>query len=559
MLQNLHVKNIALIDEVEIDFTKGLNILTGETGAGKSIIIDSVGFALGGRMPKDIVRDDGESALCELTFSVEDEYTLGQLELLEVPVEDGMLILQRKITGGKSICRCNGESVTTARLKDIASLLIDVHGQHEHQSLLHKKNHKLILDKFCGEEFEKELCQLKDVYKEYSLATKELEEAKLANGTRQKDIDYARFVLDEIEGAALKEGEDEALEKEYLRMNNSMKIVKELSAVDNALNDDMDGACSRISSCVAAMKQVAALDEEASSLFEQIEQVEDIMYEFNRSLYSYKESLDFSEEDYNNVGTRLDEINRLKMKYGQTISAICKRADEERQKVEMLEDYDSYVKNLSDRCDDLHDKLLGLCRKVSDIRKQEAAKLEKDIEDALNNLNFLDARFNIVIEASEDKISDSGYDEVEFVISTNPGEELKSLTQVASGGELSRIMLALKSVVASRDDIGTLIFDEIDTGISGKTAQRVADRMTEIAKKHQVICITHLPQIASHATTHFLIEKGLQGNHTRTAVERLDYDGSVKELARMLSGETITDAVLANAAEMKKESILVVE
>lgn len=554
MLQSLHVKNIALIDDVEIDFTDGLNILTGETGAGKSIIIDSVNFALGARMPKDIVRSDCDYALCELVFSIDDEKTRSELEKLDVMLTDNQVILQRRIVNGKAGCKVNGESVPASRIRDIAEYLIDIHGQHEHQSLLYKKNHKLLLDSFCKDGFDTELCKLAELYDEYKGAKEEYEKASASRDSVARDLDYSKFVAEEIEAAALREGEDEELENDFSRMNNSRKIAEIFSKVMQALSSDQEGAASMVGYALSSMHQIADIDESARPVYEQLAEAEDVLSDSIRALSLYEESLEYSPEDYERIKERLDVINNLKMKYGQTIDKINDRLSEESEKIEKLSDYETYLKNLEFKTKELYDKLLQVCAKVSDIRKKEAAILQKEITGALNNLNFLDARFEIIITSGEDKLSRDGFDDVEFMISTNPGEDIKPLTNVASGGELSRIMLALKSVLARRDNIGTLIFDEIDTGISGKTAQLVADRMSDIAADHQVIAVTHLPQIASHATTHFLIEKRADGNHTATSVKPLEYNESVEELARMLAGSSITEAVMENAAELKKNA-----
>lgn len=553
MLQSLHVKNIALIDEVEIDFTQGLNILTGETGAGKSILIDSVNFALGERMPKDIVRDGADYGLVELIFNVEEDSVRNVFLQKDIAIEDDTVILSRKITNGKSICKCNGETVPAAVIKEIASLLIDIHGQHEHQSLLYKKNHKLLLDSFCGDDFNDELCKLKNIYQDYKKLEKEYDDAVKSSVDRQKDIDYTAFVVNEIESAHLKEGEDEQLESDFSRMNSARKLNEIIGSVKSALSSDREGAGAYVSHAVSMMKSAAGIDSQAEGIFEQLKQVEEILSDCSRLIDDYEESLEFEPEEFSAVEERLDEINRLKMKYGQSIAEILKRLDEETQKLEKLNDYDNYIANLLCKKDESYDILKKACLKISEIRKKEARRLSHEIEEALNNLNFLEAKFEIKIESDEDNIESDGFDDVEFMISTNPGEQVRPLTQVASGGELSRIMLALKSVLAKRDSIGTLIFDEIDTGISGKTAQRVADRMSDIAASHQVICITHLPQIASHATSHYLIEKSTVGAHTSTKVSMLSYEDSIEELSRMLAGETITDAVRENAREMKKQ------
>ena len=553
MLQSLHVANIALIDDVEIDFTEGLNILTGETGAGKSILIDSVNFALGARMPKDVVRDETAPAICELVFSVDDDATREALKALDVMLTDDLVILQRRIVNGKSSSRVNGETVPATRLRDISGLLIDIHGQHEHQSLLYKKNHGILLDSFCGDGFDDELCKLHETYDLYKEAEAEYEKALSSQESAAADLDYSKFVVNEIEAAAIAPGEDETLECDFTRMNNSRRIAEILTGVENALSSDGECASMMIGHALSGLKQISAMDEGAEPIYEQLASVEELLSDCIRELSSYEDSLDFSPEDYERVKERLDLINSLKMKYGQTIDAINERLAEESQKVEKLSDLGAYIEDLRFKKDGLYDKLSQVCAKVSAMRHEEAKILREELVAALNNLNFLDARFEIRIVSDEGAMTRNGIDDVEFLISTNPGEDLKPLTDVASGGELSRIMLALKSVLAKRDNIGTLIFDEIDTGISGMTAQLVADRMSDIAEKHQVIAVTHLPQIASHATTHFLIEKSSDGAHTSTSVTPLSYEGSVEELARMLAGSAITDAVRVNAEELKKK------
>lgn len=551
MLQSLHVKNIALIDDVEIEFTEGLNILTGETGAGKSIIIDAVNFALGSRMPKDVVRDDSEYALCELVFSVDDKETAEELEKLGVMLTDREVILQRRIVNGKTSCRANAETVPAGLIREIAALLIDIHGQHEHQSLLQKKNHRPILDSFCGEDFADKLCKLDKTYDSYRQVEEEYDKASSSRESAASELDYASFVVNEIETARLSPGEDEILEKDFTRMNNSRRIAEILSGVRNALSSDGECASGMLGYALSSVREVAELDEGARPLYDQLIAAEDLLGDCIRSLSAYEETLDFSPEDFARVSDRLDTINKLKMKYGQTIEAINARFEEEQSRIDRLSDYETYLEGLKQKKQQLYNKTLDVCKDLSAIRHKEAGVLQKELADALKGLNFLDARFEISVSSDPDRISREGFDDVEFLISTNPGEELKPLTDVASGGELSRIMLALKSVLAKRDGIRTLIFDEIDTGISGKTAQLVADRMTDISAHHQVIAVTHLPQIASHATTHFLIEKSAEGAHTSTKVHRLSYDESVEELARMLAGSSITDAVRENAKELK--------
>ena len=551
MLQSIHVKNIALIDEVEMELKDGLNILSGETGAGKSILIDSVSFALGKRMPKDIVRDDAQYALCELVFDLKDEDTIRAIEEMDIPIEDGQVILQRKIMNGKNVCKCNGESVSAAQLQQISHLLIDIHGQHDHQSLLYKKNHRILLDKFCKEECAVKLAKLEETYHRFEEAEEEYLAATDASATRDRDMEYSQYVVDEINAAKLVAGEDEELETLYRRMNNSKRILEAVQGAYAGVSDDSQGASAGISHALSYLKTVTALDDSARELFEQLEEIESLVSDFTRSLSDYEDGMTFSAEEYEETEERLNLINRMKEKYGDSIEKILARAAEEEEKIERLSDYEAYASGLKVKLDELYHSLVSQCEEVSKIRRKEAEILSEKICIALKELNFLDSRFVISVTPVIDKITSVGYDDIEFLISTNPGEDLRALTLVASGGELSRIMLALKAVLAQRDAIETVIFDEIDTGISGKTAQMVADKLSSIASSHQVICITHLPQIASHANVHFNISKNVEDGRTITRVTELDYDSSVDELARMLSGAEITDAVRANAREMK--------
>lgn len=552
MLQRLHVKNIALIDDAEIEFGPGMNVLSGETGAGKSILIDSVNFALGARMPKDIVRENAEYALCELVFGIDDDVTRTALSELDVDLSDDTVILQRKIVNGKSSLKINGESMTAQNVGKIAAILIDIHGQHEHQSLLYKNNHRLILDKYCGDDFGRRLSEYKATYKEYRKALDEYEEAASSSATSSEDADYCSFVINEIDSAMLNIGEDDELEEKFAKMNNARKIAENMQAVREYLEDDDAGAAMNISKAIGCLKSVTSLDEGATELFDQLFDVENLLHDFERSLSDYEADLVFSPEEFALCEDRLNEINRLKQKYAPTIEGILERRDREQEKLDKLLDYDSYIEGLHARVEALLNEVLAESNALSNIRKENAQVMEKAIREALVDLNFLEAQFEIAIVSDREKCGETGFDDIEFLISTNPGERVKPLTQVASGGELSRIMLALKAVFAGRDSIGTLIFDEIDTGISGKTAQMVAAKMRVIAARHQVICVTHLPQIAAAAQNHYIIEKSVTDGRTATSVSKLDYEESVRELARMLSGSIITDATLANAREMKE-------
>ncbi|MCR5107375.1 MAG: DNA repair protein RecN [Lachnospiraceae bacterium] len=553
MLISLHVKNIALLSEVELELEDGFNVLSGETGAGKSLIIDAVNFALGSRVPKNILREDEEQALSELTFLVKDKAVKDRLLELGIDTEQDEVVIARKITRGRSISRINGETVPISTVKEIASYLIDIHGQHEHQSLLYKQKHREILDSYCMDDLKDLLLTLKNEYREYTEKKRELEEALDDNRDIDKEINFLEYEINEIKNAAIRENEDEELELRYRRMLNSKKIMEAVSNAHRSSGyDEDDGAGVSIGRALRSLNQVSSFDKELEDLSLMLSDIDGLLNDFNRAIADYESGLEYSDEEYAECEERLNIINKLKSKYGDSIDKINKALEEREEKLEKLSDHDNYVRNLTEETEKIRARLTKLCGKISDIRKKGAKELGKEIKNGLKDLNFLDAEFEISVVSDEEKITSLGYDDVEFMISTNPGERIKSLIQVASGGELSRIMLALKSSLATRDNVETLIFDEIDSGISGRTAQMVSQKLALLARTHQVLCITHLPQIASMADAHFEISKGVKNNRTETTVSRLSRGDIVNELARMLSGAEITDAVLASAKEMKE-------
>ncbi len=485
MLRNLHVKNLALIDEVEVDFSEGLNILTGETGAGKSIILGSINLALGGRYSADMLRKGTSYGLVELTFSIEQEALLRELEKMDVFPEDGMLIISRKLMDGRSICRINGETVTLGQLKNVASVLIDIHGQHEHQSLLYKKNHLTILDAFSKEAREQKE-EVRSAYQAYRSIEKELHQADTDESERLKETAFLEFEINEIEEANLSEAEEEELEDTYRKMNAGKEITENLEEAYEHTSNGRENASDLISRAVRSLYDVAGLDGKAEELYGQIVEIENLLVDFNHELRAYADEMDFSPEVFHEVETRLNEINRMKAKYGNTISMIMEYYEEKKARLELLKDYDVYVDNLKQKLVKAETVLQNKCEQLSKIRKMEAKQLQQAITEGLLDLNFLEVQFQIHFEETKDYTAE-GTDDVEFLISMNPGEPVKPLSDVASGGELSRIMLALKAVLADKDAIETLIFDEIDVGISGRTAQKVSEKMALIGKKHQVI------------------------------------------------------------------------
>ncbi|MDD6579881.1 MAG: DNA repair protein RecN [Lachnospiraceae bacterium] len=551
MLKNIHVKSFALIDEVEINLASGLNILTGETGAGKSIIIDAVNFALGQRVSKDVVRDDAEYALSELVFEINDDKTKERLNQFDIPLDDNEVLIQRKITNGKSTARINGETVTLSTLKLIAAGLIDIHGQHDNQSLLSKASQQNLLDTILSDELKELLIRMKDTY--VNLNNKISEYEQLNTKEAEKEIAFLQYELNEIDSASLHEGEDEALESDYKKMNNSKRIADLVSGAHRITGYDSEGAGSLIGRALSMIRQASSIDDDAKDLELILNDIDGLLNDFNRSIADYEMSLDFSDEDYKNTEDRLNLINSLKNKYGKSIKEILDKRDEFEDELNRLLNADEYKSALLSEIASLKKEAYKLCKEMSAIRKKGAKKLSGEIADALLDLNFLDSQFEIKVTSDEENMKQSGYDDIEFFISTNPGEALKPLNQVASGGEMSRIMLAIKSVCAN-DSTATLIFDEIDTGISGRTAQKVSEKMSRIAKEHQVIVVTHLPQIAAMADTHFEISKSVNNGRTITSIETLSEEGKIKELARMLGGVTITEKVLENAKDMKKQA-----
>lgn len=550
MLQYLHVKNLALIDEIEVEFGRGLNILTGETGAGKSIILGSVNLALGGRYTKDILRQGTRYGLVELTFSVESERQIRRLKELDVYPEDGFVTLQRRLMEGRSVSKINGETVQMATLKAVSAILIDIHGQHEHQSLLYKKNHLAIVDAFAGEETKKQKEKVAETWQQYKEKIRELSEAGTNGSERAKELAFLKFEVDEIVRAELKEHEDEELEACYWRMCNGKKIAQSVAECYQYTGEDGESASEKLGRALRTLSEAVDADEQLSQLYTQLADVDNLLNDFNHELAEYQKNCEFSDEEFYETEKRLNEINHLKTKYGNSyeeIMAYCKKQEE---RIGILENYDTYMQELEKSCEQLSQKYLELAGKLSALRQKKAKMLEKKIQKGLEDLNFEQVQFEIHFAEKKEYAKD-GIDDVEFRISLNQGQPVKPLTEVASGGELSRIMLAIKAVMADKDEIETLIFDEIDVGISGRTAQKVSEKMALIGKEHQVICITHLAQIAAMADRHFLIEKKTEDAVTRTQIYPLNEENSVEELARILGGARITDTVMQSAREMK--------
>ncbi len=559
MLINLSVKNLALIDAEEVEFGEGLNILSGETGAGKSILIGSVNLALGERADKEMIRTGADYALIELLFEEDSPQVKKRMEELDLPWEGGTVMISRKIQPSRSVFRINGETVTSKQVKLLAELLLDIHGQHEHQSLLHKKKHQEILDEFAGEKLKKLLPSLRESWQRLSGIRKELEEAGMDEAERMRELSLAEFEVQEIEEAHIIPGEDEELEKNYRRMTHGRRIMESISAACRLTGgESAEGAADLIGHALREMTSVSDLDEELSGIASQLDEIDHLLHDFNRDLADYQERMDFDEADLAKAEERLNHLNHLKMKYGKTLEEVLayrEKRDKERQR---LADFDTYQEELKGQLQKAKEEMDDLCEKASKVRSQAAKTLEKQLRQALYDLNFAHVDFRVKVLSGDTWQSARGWDDVEFLISTNQGEEPRPLSTVASGGELSRIMLGLKTVLADKDGVETLIFDEIDAGISGRTAWKVSEKLGMLSRQRQVICITHLPQIAAMADTHFYIEKTVKKGVTKTSISPLQEKERIREIARMLGGEEISEAALKNAEEliqMAKNSI----
>ena len=549
MLENLHVKNLALIEEEDITFLDGLHILSGETGAGKSIILGALGLALGGKVSKDMLRDPGKEALVEAVFRITRDSQRKQLAELDIEPYDDEVILSRKITESRSVAKINGEMVPAIKMKQVGDIFLDIHGQNDHQSLLHKKKHLEMLDEYAKNEVGPLKERMQTAYKTYAAKQQEWKEANQLDGDREREISFLEYEIKEITEANLEIGEDARFENQYRRLSNSKRIMEALSEAYQQTSGS-DGASEQVGRAVQRLHQILSYDEALEPMFESLNDIDSLLSDFNRDLSQYMAETEFDEEMFAQIDGRLNEINRLKDKYGATIEDILAAKQEKEDSLEKLMHHEAYLAKLTQALNDAKKEAEDAAFALSGMRKRYAKELSGKVEEALMDLNFLDVHFSMEF-LQTDHIGADGYDDAQFMIRTNPGEPIRPLKDIASGGEMSRIMLAIKTVLAEHDDIDTLIFDEIDAGISGRTAQAVSEKLHLVAKEHQVICITHLPQIAAMADHHYLIQKDVVGNETISSIEALSYHDSIKELARMLGGTTITQTVLDNAKEMK--------
>lgn len=556
MLLSLHVKNLALIEEEEVTFTDGLNILTGETGAGKSIIIGSVNLALGGKADKAIIRTGAEYALIEMVFAADNERQLKKLEEMDLPApEDGTILIKRKILPGRSVCSVCGESVTLRQLREIAELLIDIYGQRENQKLLRRDAQLMTVDEYAGEEAASLKAGVHESYRKWKELRDAWEKDDLDDSARKREADLLAYEVREIEEAGVKEGEDEELEKRYRLLENFRKISEAAGQAAFWTSGSEQSAEEAIDRASRELSSVGGIDPELDRIAEELSEVEGLLADFNRSMSDYMRELTFDPSEFEQIQDRLNLINRLKDKYGRSISDIERALSERQDRLTFLEDYENGRKRLKKDIEKEYGILLGLCEELSSVRRNAAESFAEKLREALLDLNFPQVEFEGRISSGEEYLSSDGYDRLVFYISMNPGESPRPLDQIASGGELSRIMLGMKTVFAGKDDIHTFIFDEIDTGISGMTAWKVAEKMGRLALDHQILCITHLPQIASMQDSHYSIVKESTGGRTMTHIARLSEEESDREVARLLGADRVTEASLENAREMKRMAL----
>ena len=555
MLLELSIQNFAIIEDLKIQFTKGLNLLTGETGSGKSIIIEALGIVLGGRSTKSLIRTGEKKAVIQALFYIENREKIdGLFHEHGIDMEDdGLVIITREIfTNSPSISRLNGRTVTLGILNSISYNLVDIFGQHEHQSLLHIPNHKILIDSFGDEEFNLLKAELKRNFEQYAEFKKQLEKMNINSSQKERQIDLLKFQIQEIQSANLSPADDEDLENQFNRVNNIKTIAMGVGEVLDSLNGDNFENISIIDlihKTISVLSSLKKYDMDLAPLLQRIEGVGLELQDINKEMRNYMESLDINEESLLYLTDRMNTVNRLKKKYGNSVEKINEFMFNIQDELDTILNYDKEIKKLNENILKIEDLSLKLSKELTLKRKAIAKDLEVKITQELQELNMKDIIFKVSFKESKN-ISADGMDQIEFLISTNPGEELKPLSKIISGGEMSRIMLGFKSILAEYDGIPTLIFDEIDTGISGRTAQVVGEKISKISNKHQVISISHLPQIAALADSHYLIHKGMSNNKSITTISRLTDEERVMEMARILGGVNVTETTMNHAREM---------
>ena len=540
MITTLHIKNIGIIDDLSIDLNNGLNVLTGETGAGKTLIIDSLGIISGGRFSKEMIRKGETNSFVEICmYEPENENSI-----------EGNIIVSREInSNGRNMCKINGRMVTVNELKNFMSKFIEIHGQNDNQSLLDNKFHLKYLDGFIGEELLKYKQEYKENYTRYIEIKQELKANYGDEKERERKLDLLKYQFNEIEEAELKEKEEEELEEKRKIMLNSEKISNSLNEADEAIGES---SIDSINLAIRAMEKIEGIDTKYEAITSNLKNIYYDLQELSRDISNEKEDIYFDEQERNEVEERLDLIYSLKRKYGNNILEILNYKEEIEKKIQHIENLDDYNRKLKKELKQIKEKMTKLAINIHNLRKEYAKVLGININKILEDLEMKNAKINIHVDYKEEEFFENGKDEIEFYITTNLGEDEKQLSKIASGGEMSRIMLAIKKVLADTDKMPVLIFDEIDTGISGKAANAVAEKLNSISKNHQVLCISHLPSIAASADYNYFISKKVLSDRTNTNIKLLNEEETIKEIARISSGE-INEATIQYATQLRNK------
>jgi DNA repair protein RecN (Recombination protein N) len=566
LLIELSIKNFAIIEKQTVSFDKGLTVLTGETGAGKSIIIDAIHLLVGGRGSFEFVRHGEEKAEIEGLFHIDEiEHPIvKKTSEFGIEIEDGMVVLRREISkNGKSVCRINGKLVTISTLREIGATIVDIHGQHEHQELMNESSHLPLLDQFGAEEINLALKEYQSVFYQFEQTTKKLKSLNENEQQMAHRLDLIQFQLDEIQKAKLKPNEDETLFEEKKKLGNFERLYSLMQSSYNAINGEQRGLDS-VGLVMGHLEDAASLDSRYKEVYETISTIFYSLEDMNRTLRNELDGLEFDPNRLNEIEERWNEITQLKRKYGKTIEEIVEYAASIEAEIETLQNKETHIGQLERELVELKMILETKAHTLSQLRKKWANQLTKLIHKELKELYMEKSVFEIRVNYRLEHFTNTGSDHIEFYISTNPGEPLKQLVKIASGGELSRIMLALKSIFSKHQGVTSIIFDEVDTGVSGRVAQAIAEKIYQVAVNSQVLCISHLPQVAAMADIHLFISKKMLNGRTKTSVKPLTKDEKVSEIGRMISGKEITDLtkqhaeellVLADRLKSKKETV----
>ncbi len=551
MLSLLHIENIALIQSADIRFEPGYNVLTGETGAGKSIVIDSIGAVLGERTSRELIRTGAKSALVTAVFT--QVLPLPWLEENGIEAKDGEVLLQREIQGdGRNVCRVDGRLVTVAQLRELGRQLLNIHGQHDGQQLLDPSSHLGYLDRCGGHKALLENYQ--KAYQTWNGLRKQIAALEMDEAERSRRVDTLNFQIRELERAELRPGEDEELDQRRKLLRSAGKLMEALQAAEYALcgDDEGGGACSLLADAEGELGSVSQFSAPLEELARQVSELRSAADDASDTLRDLTREMEFSPGELDEVESRLDVLYRLKKKYGATVEEMLQYLDRCRRELDEIQYADDTIARLTKELDKARKAANQAAQSLSQQRHKAAEKLQKRVQEELRQLDMPKVRFQVEFSPVDNQwgLDETGMDQVQFLMSANVGEALKPIQKVASGGELARIMLALKNVLAQDDEIGTLVFDEVDTGVSGRAAQKVAEKMAQVARHKQVLCVTHLPQLAAMADTHFSVSKGEREGRTYTRLERLDRKQRREELARLIGGAAVTPALLESAEEL---------